>query len=214
MRRNTFAEMTCQFFRAAQRAVDDGNAQETPLLQSVDNGTSGTACAQNQSRIRIVPIRCQRIQIGSKTIGIGIATAKLAVFEPERIDRANGLGRFIAASHSRKSHFLMRDRDITADKTALLKRGGKFYKIFGRDFDGFIGAFETQFLEPETVNEWRARMLYWKACDKCLLAIDQIFLPQFMEQRQQGQSDDGEIIAFDFLEKLDAWTFDLISADT
>ena len=38
-------------------------------------------------------------------------------------------------------------------------------------------------------------------------------LAQFLQQRQQRQADDGEIVALDLLEELDALALDLVGAD-
>src|SRR5690606_14992146 len=46
-----------------------------------------------------------------------------------------------------------------------------------------------------------------------VLAIDKIFLPQFSQKRQQGQTDNGKIIAFDFFKQLNTRALDLICAD-
>ena len=45
------------------------------------------------------------------------------------------------------------------------------------------------------------------------LAVDELVLPQEAEQRQQRQAEDGEIVAFDPLEQMNADALELIAAD-
>src|SRR4051812_40513430 len=44
-------------------------------------------------------------------------------------------------------------------------------------------------------------------------AIDRSKRAQFLQHRQQRQADNGEIVAFDLVEQLDAFALDLVGAD-
>ena len=62
------------------------------------------------------PARRVLVEIGGKAVGVGVAAAELAVLEPERVDRADQLGRLVARGDAGEGGFLVRDRDIAAGK--------------------------------------------------------------------------------------------------
>ena len=83
----------------------------------MDDGARGAAGAEHDGRadVRVQP-GAQLIEIGGKAVGIGVAAAEHAVLEPQRVDRADALGRLVAPVDRGEGRFLVRDRDIAAGK--------------------------------------------------------------------------------------------------
>ncbi len=128
---NARAEMRRQFFRPAQRAVHHRNMTDAARQKRMNHRPACPAGTQNQSAISLVPAGSGSIQIGGKTIGIGVAAAKPAIFKPECVDRADGAGCFIKAFSSGIGRLLVGNGDISASKAICGKRSCKEEKSSG-----------------------------------------------------------------------------------
>src|SRR5262249_60068399 len=80
-----------------------------------------------------------------------------------------------------------------------------------------IGAVDSIELEPVAMDRRRARMLDRPADDAGTFhfgsAFDDALAPKRIEERNEWKPKNGEIVAVDLLEQLDAKRLDLIGAD-
>ena len=112
--------------------------------------------------------------------------------------------------------FFMWQRDIGSHIALHRERVEKRGHILRPHGLSTVVAINLVVLQPIAVNCRRAGMLDRPPNDAGAAhgsALDRALAPQGVEQRQQGKAQDGKIIAVDFLEQLDAESFELIGAD-
>jgi hypothetical protein len=54
------------------------------------------------------------VEIGGEAMRVGVAATQEAILEPQRVDRADLLGRLVASPECREHHFLVRNGDVAA----------------------------------------------------------------------------------------------------
>ena len=143
----------------------------TALLQGEDDRARRAACAENHGAPAFVPARSLLVEIGGKTIGIGVAAMDHAILQPERVDGADQLGRLIAAVDRGEGRLLVGNGDVAADKTLV----GKLGRRNSRNRPARCRSPRSEpampnCLQPMTMDHRRARMRDRVPADKCLLA--------------------------------------------
>src|SRR5690606_541969 len=112
----------------AHRSIDDADIGEAARLQRVDDRACRATCSQNRCGCHLRPAGSPLVEVGGKTVAVSVAAAELTILEPERVRRADNLGRFILLLKQGKSGFLMRDCDVAAGNALpanIFDEGGK-----------------------------------------------------------------------------------------
>ena len=114
----------------------------------------------------------------------------------------------------RKGRLLVGQRDVAAGEALLAQGAQKIGGIAGLDGTAHVTAVDAVALQPIAVDQRRARMRHGPADDAGALHVS--ITPRDLSSASSGtkrQADDGEVVALDALEQLDAEAFDLIGAD-
>ena len=109
----------------------------------------------------------------------------------------------------------MRKRDVAADIAPLGEsRAGTLRSSSGGTASRTVVAVDSVALQPEAMDVRRARMRDRPADDEGLSRHSTMpSEAQERQERQQRQAEDGEEVALDPFEELDAAAFELIRAD-
>ncbi len=102
------------------------------------------------------------IEIGDKTVTIRIGGTQPALIHPDRVGRAEFLRQFIWPVGELAHCFLMRNGDVSTDRcagSAVLQGHDEVSEVGWRDFDGFIGAGNTECFQPVGMDDRRSGML-------------------------------------------------------
>ncbi len=178
MRRNAGTEAVGQLRRAGESPVDDADILETTLLQRMDDSPRGSACAEHDGCAARRPAVRALVEIGGEPLRIGVAAAKHAVLEPQRVDRADAFRGLVAPPDRRKGCFLVRDRHIAAGKAFCAERRKELPYIGRRDIDRLVAAGDPVFSQPVAMDLRRPRMRDRVAADERLLAVSAIDGPE------------------------------------
>ena len=76
----------------------------------------GATRTENDGFFPRVPAGGFCIEIGGKTIGVGIRRVQLSILEPQRVRGADELGDLLGLVGKRKDRFLVRNGDVAADE--------------------------------------------------------------------------------------------------
>src|SRR5690606_21968083 len=95
VRRSSAAEVMAQFLGAPNCPVHDAYIAEATRLQRVNDRPRGTSGAKHRGNAAPIPAGRPLVEIGGKAVSIGVAAAKSAILEPERIGRTDSLGRLV-----------------------------------------------------------------------------------------------------------------------
>src|SRR5690606_17580614 len=93
------------------------------------------------------------VEVGGKTVAVSVAAAELTILEPERVRRADNLGRFILLLKQRECSFLVRDCDVAAGNAFpadFFDEGGKMAR---RNFAPVIRSGDLVGPEPMVVDQ-------------------------------------------------------------
>ena len=128
---------------------------------------------------------------------------------------ADGARRPVSFGRGGVGRLLVGNRDIAAGEALLAHAAQKRCDLVGPHRPLRVAAGDPVFLQPVAVDERRARVGDRPADDArrfVTLMRDRSARPELGEQRQQRQADDGEDVALDALEQLDAAALDLVGA--
>ena len=122
MRRHARAKPVGELDCPRDRPVGHPYIGKAALLQRLDHRPCRAAGAQDHRRPGFRPLWRALVEVRRKARGIRIAAAKHAVLEPQRVHRADLFRSLVAPDSRAKRRFLVRDRDVAADKAAFLQR--------------------------------------------------------------------------------------------
>ena len=113
-----------------------------------------------------------------------------------------------------EGRLLVGQRDIAAGEALLAQRAQEIGDVARLDGMAHVAAVDAIALQPIAVDQRRARMRDGPADDAgAYHVVDHSARPELGQQRHERQADDGEVVALDALEQLDAEAFDLVGAD-
>ena len=140
-------------------SVDNMDFREATRQQRPDDRTGRAARAQNHGRAAgLVPARGPLVEIAQKAEPVGVGAHQAAVFQPERVDGAHGLGSRVQPIAKPGHQLLVRHGDIGAGEAS----GGNIpVEGFGPlrlDAHPDIFPLKPVLLQPVAVNEGRAGM--------------------------------------------------------
>ena len=117
MRGDAAAETMLQFARRARRVRLTMRMSPKPRCFSAwMTARAAPPAPSTTARSAVSPARRALVEIGGKAVGVGVAAAEHAVLEPQRVDRADQLGRLVARGDRGEGRLLVRDGDVAAGK--------------------------------------------------------------------------------------------------
>ena len=105
-----------------------------------------------------VPAGRRLVEIAEEAEIIGVRAAHMRVADHQSVDRADRLGERVEFVDERVDSFLVRDGDVAAGKLAGLQPLEKRAEIMRLDVDRLVAAVDAVLLQPEIVDQRRARM--------------------------------------------------------
>ena len=116
MGRHTRAEDFGQRLCAGLGAIDDLDRLETARQQGMDDGPACAAGAEHHGRPACIPTGSLVIEIGGKSVGIGVGGHHLIILPPQRIGGPDLVCDLVDMVHQVQHGLLVRNRDIAAGK--------------------------------------------------------------------------------------------------
>ncbi len=209
-----------QLVGAFDGAVNDMDLGDLALAQCLEDCTARSTGTKNDGAFDPVPTGLCASRLATKPRPSVLVACSLPSSRQSVFAAPSSSARESTRSASRQAASLG-DRDVsTAEGRSLLFQAcDEIRKIGRRDSDLLVGSLQTKDGQPMSVDQWRTGMLDRVAGDKARAGIVSresrmvnSKLPQFFEEGKQRQAQDGEVIASDRIEQLNALPFQLIAA--